>query len=237
MYLSCTHFRQLTSNKVAASCKHYAECVTFPLQKGTGTFAEELKWSYTYLQNNVEPRIYELVQATFASFEPLEQGDHLFLKLSLDHLVLSNDANEAALVDAVFNYTIKTNSKTENVLEVSQNLSAITYNIMPVQDHKENPFSDDYVQRITGIYQTTGVEEFNRTFAKLEADITYSSSHFRKVTVTVSLWSHKTVSSSLSTHITMDNIPEYCKNKSPQPMKPIASFYIRKFRTLIFVPT
>ena len=39
----------------------------------------------------------------------------MFLKLILDHLVVSDDANEAALVDIVFNYNIKTNSKTEDI--------------------------------------------------------------------------------------------------------------------------
>ena len=146
MYLF-THFRQLTVNNVAASCKYFAKYVTFPLRDGVseGNFTNELKWSYAYFQNNVEPRIYELVQADYATFDTLEQGGPLFLKLLLDLLVVSNDANESALVETVFNYNIKTNSKTEDIPQVYRNLSAITDTIMAIRDHKDNPLPNDYV--------------------------------------------------------------------------------------------
>ena len=158
-------------------CKYYAKYVTFPLPNRafTGTFTKELKSSYAYFPNNIEPRIYKLVRAEFSSIEPLGQGDPLFLKCILNYFVLSNEADEAAaLVDAVFNYSIKIKSKTKNILEISQNLSAITDTIMAICEHKENPLPNDYVQHPTSIYQTTSVEAFNCNFAKLDDDVIYS---------------------------------------------------------------
>ena len=92
-------------------------------------------------------------------------------------IILSNDANEVALVDTVFNYNIKNDSKTENIPKVSQSLSAITDTIMAICDHKENSPPDDYVQHLIKIFQTTSVEAFNQTFAKLEDDATYTTTY------------------------------------------------------------
>ena len=133
----------------------------------------------------------------------------MFLKLLLDHLVVSNDANEAALVDTVFNYNIKSDSKTEDIPQVFCNLSAITHTIMGICDHKENPLPDDYVQNLAKIFQTTSVEPFNQAFAKLEDDVTYSQ-RFSRVTKSTAICNHQLASSSLSTRIIMGNAPEYC---------------------------
>ena len=206
-----TYFQQFTVNDVAVSCKYYANYVTFPLRDGVseGNFTNELKWSYAYFRNNVEPRIYEVVQADYATFDSLEQGGPLFLKLLLDHLVVSNDANKAALVDTVFNYNIKTNSKTEDIPQVCRTLSAITDTIIAIRDHKDNTLPDDYIQNLAKIFQTTSVESFNRAFDNLEDDVTYSH-RFRRVTTPTALHHHQLASSSLATHITMDNTPAYC---------------------------
>ena len=80
-----------------------------------GTFHNELEWTYSYLRNNLEPQLYEKVQSEFATFEPLKQAGPLFLKLLLDHLVLSNDVNESALVNTVLGYSVKDNHKTEDI--------------------------------------------------------------------------------------------------------------------------
>ena len=123
----------------------------------------------------------------------------MFLKLLPDRLVLSNDANDTALVDTVFNYSIKNNSKAKNSLEVSQNLSAITDTIMVIRNHKENPLPDGYVQHLTSTYQTTSVEAYNRFFAKLEDNVTYSQCN-HKVTTSPSIQNCQIVSSSFATH-------------------------------------
>ena len=107
-------------------------------------------------------RLYEIVESKFATFEPFEQAGPLFLKLLLGHLVLSNDANEAALVSTVFNFSIKDNHKTKEIYEFSHMLSSITETIVAIRDHKEAPLPDEYLQHITGIFQTTSVTKFNR---------------------------------------------------------------------------
>ena len=207
-----THFRQLDRDQVAASCEYYAKYIQFPVSGSTipSTFARELEWSYSYFRNNVEPRIYELVQVDFLTYSTQEQGGPLFLKLLLDHLVLSNDTNEAALIDTVFNYNIKNLNKTEDIYEVTRLLSSITDTIIAIRDHKENPLPDDYLQHLTTIFQTTSVDAFNRTFSKLEDDVTYSR-RFRMVSKTAALRnSPHILSSAVANQITMDNTPDYC---------------------------
>ena len=172
MYLF-THYWQLTCDQVSASYRYYALNVRYPITSTVngatittkGTFHNELKWTYSYFRNNVEPRLYELVQREFVTFEPL--AGPLFFKLLLDHLVLSNDTNEAALVNTVLGYSIKDNHKTEDICEVTQLLSSITETVAAIQNHKENPLSDDYLQYITTILQTISVPKFNRDFAQL----------------------------------------------------------------------
>ena len=125
--------------------------------------------------------------------------------------MLSNDSNKTALVlvSTVFNYSIKANNKTEDIYEVSCVLSSITDTIVAIWYHKENPLPDEYFQHLTSIYQTTSVEKFNQTFAKMEDDITYSH-RLCKVTQSASVRNHPSpFSSSTATQITMDNTPEY----------------------------
>ena len=176
-----THYRQITADQVAASCKYYAKYVRFPLPNTTelGTFARELEWTYSYFGNNVESRTYEITQKGFQGYEPIEQGGPLFLKLLLDHLVVSNDTSESALISTVFSYNIKNLNKTEDIFEVTKLLSAITDTIIAIRDHKDHPLLDDYLQHLTTIFQTSSVEAFNRTFSKLEDDVIYSR-RFRK---------------------------------------------------------
>ena len=171
-----THYRQITADQVAASCKYYAKYVRFPLPNTTelGTFARELEWTYSYFGNNVESRTYEITQKGFQGYEPIEQGGPLFLKLLLDHLVVSNDTSESALISTVFSYNIKNLNKTEDIFEVTKLLSSITDTIIAIRDHKDHPLPDDYLQHLTTIFQTSSVEAFNRTFSKLEDDVIYS---------------------------------------------------------------
>ena len=133
-----------------------------------GTFHNELKWTCSYFCNNLEPRLYEIVQNEFVTYyDPLEQAGPLFLKLLLGHLIFSNDANEAVFMSTVFNNNIKNNTKTEDIHKVIWVLSSITDNIVAIWDHKENPLPNEYLPHLTSIYQTTSVEKLNRTFAKL----------------------------------------------------------------------
>ena len=76
MYLF-THYRQLTCDQVAASCRYYTLNVRYPITtivNGTiattskRTFHIELEWTYNYFRNNIEPQLYEKVQSKFATF-------------------------------------------------------------------------------------------------------------------------------------------------------------------------
>ena len=135
-----THYRQLTCDQVAAPCRYYALDVRYPITiivngnitTTKGTFHNELEWTYSYFRNKVEPQLYKKVQSEFATSEPLEQAGPLFLKLLLDHLVLSSDANEAALVNTVLGYSIKYNHKTEDIYEVTWLLFSITETIVAI---------------------------------------------------------------------------------------------------------
>ena len=212
MYLF-THHRQLNCNEVSASCKYYAKIIRYPITtivdgKTTitkGIFHNELEWTYSYFCNNVKPGLYEIVQSEFTTNDPLKKGGPLFLKLLLDHLILLNDANEAALMSTVFNYNIKNLNKTEDIH---------SGHIKHYRHHCHNSglqrtaLLDECLQHLTSIYQTTSVRKFNRTFAKLEDDITYSH-RFQKVTESAAVRNHPSLLS--SSIIIQTNTPEYCQ--------------------------
>eukprot|EP00536_Pseudo-nitzschia_multiseries_P005532 jgi/Psemu1/12769/gm1.12769_g len=180
---------------------YYAQSVHFrvPNQDEDGTFNREFEWSYSYFRKKTDlTRLYETVQKEFQTYDPLEQGGPLFLKLLLvDHLVISNnDANKTALlVDTVKNYNIQQESD-EDIQEVTKLLSTITNTILAIHDHNEHQLPDDYLQYLTKIYQTTtsSVNDFKQTFAKLEDGITHSQC-LCTVTKLVALWKSSMASS------------------------------------------
>eukprot|EP00536_Pseudo-nitzschia_multiseries_P015569 jgi/Psemu1/43086/gm1.43086_g len=104
--------------------------------------AESCKY-YAQHVNLVPPR---KAEGTFA-----QQGGPLFLTLLLDHLLISNDASEAALVKIVKNYKIQQNWK-EDIPEVTKLISSITATVMTIRDHKAHQLPDDYFRNLTKGY-------------------------------------------------------------------------------------
>ena len=101
----------------------------------------------------------------------------------------------------VFNYNINKLNKTEYIFEVTGMLTSITNTIVGTHDHKENLLSDEYLRHLTGIYQTTSVDNFNWTFTK---HVTYSY-YCRKVTNSPALRSQPSINfSTLTTHRSID---------------------------------
>eukprot|EP00536_Pseudo-nitzschia_multiseries_P017995 jgi/Psemu1/53575/gm1.53575_g len=169
-----------------AKLKYYAKFVQFPITNNQeGTFSCELEWSYNYFRNNTKLRLlYETVQKEFATYDHLEQGGPLFLKLLLDHLIISNNASEAALIDTAKNYNIQQSSD-EDILVVTKLVSFITDMIVAIWDHKEHKLPDNYLQSLTKVlYQTA-------SFAALQKTIIESNSMAGSIT-------------------TMENTPSYC---------------------------
>eukprot|EP00536_Pseudo-nitzschia_multiseries_P014043 jgi/Psemu1/37351/gm1.37351_g len=164
------------------------------------TFSCELEWSYSYFRNNTELRLrYKTVQKNFATYEPQEQGGPLFLKLLLDHPIISNDTSKAALVDTIKNCNIQQNLD-EDIPKVTKLLSLITDMIVAtsIQDHKEHELPDNYIQSLVKVYQTTSMDQFK------------PSQSSKMTSPTVDNFAPLPKSNFMGSISAMENTPAYC---------------------------
>ena len=174
-------YQQFTITDVANSNKYYAKYVTFPVvvptgstKTTTGTFARELAWSYSHFREHVESGLYESVNSEFPHFKTEQQGGLLFLKLLLNKLVINNKSSLENLVTTVVYYDIKKENPSENIFEVVLPLAAATRTIINLQDDKEYPLPEKFVQKMLKVMQTTSVPGFNSNFKTLEDQLTFN---------------------------------------------------------------
>ena len=169
------HYRLLTADEVAASCEYYQKYITFKGTTAECTFAKELAWSYNYFRNHVETSLFDTINAEFRMYSPSQQGGPLFLKLLLDELVVSNEANLQALILTTTTYDIKSkNSEDEDIVEVVKLLSSISETILAIRNDDQHPLPEQYVQNICKVFQTTSCEAYNTSIRKLEEDVIFN---------------------------------------------------------------
>jgi hypothetical protein len=158
-----TDYLRLTPQQVGASSKWYSGFV--PDEE---LMQENLNWSLAYYERNVEKALFDKVHANLMNYPSDEQGGPLFLKLLLDRVTTTSQANLAALKHIVDSYRIKTSCKGEDIETVVSLFTAVFDNISSLGN---GDLPDDSTKKLLRIFQSTSVPSFNDLFQKQEQEL------------------------------------------------------------------
>eukprot|EP00536_Pseudo-nitzschia_multiseries_P002122 jgi/Psemu1/4936/gm1.4936_g len=157
------NYLQVTAKQVALSSKYYAEF--FPAEQMT---RENLTWSFAYYKKNIDKILYSTVHSLWMDYEPSEQGGSLFLKLLLNKVSTTEEANLKALTHTLLaTYQIKRDCNGEDIGEVVELLTAILNNLVECWPTRDLP--DEAITNLICLFGTTSIEPFNTLFDALEA--------------------------------------------------------------------
>lgn len=158
-----TDYLRLTPEQVGASSKWYSGFV--PEEE---LMQENLNWSLAYYERNVEKALFSKVHANLMSYPSDEQGGPLFLKLLLDRVTTTSQANLAALKHIVETYRIKISCKGEDIETVVSLFTAVFDNISSLGNGE---LPDESTKKLLRIFQSTSVPAFNDLFQKQEQEL------------------------------------------------------------------
>ena len=100
--------------------------------------------------------------------EPASRGGSLFLKVLLDQVTTTGEANLRQLIHITETYSIKTNCPGEDIQKVSDLLGSIYDSLNTIRKEDLPP---DSVSNLLKILQTTSVPNFNNQFRKMGNDL------------------------------------------------------------------
>ena len=133
---------------------------------------ENLNWSLAYFQNNVESKLYARVHAKMLAYDPRTHGGPLFLKLLLDQITTTSEANLKQLLLILETYKIKVSCPGEDISHVVDvftsifdNIFALNKGILPVNS----------VRHLLQVLQTTSVDDFNAAFGRMTSSLNYAT--------------------------------------------------------------
>ena len=153
-------YLKLTPEQVAASSKWYSLFVP-----EANLMQEDLSWSMSYYEKNVEPELYLKVYNKFMRYPTAAQGGPLFLKILLDSVTTTGEQNLKSLIQIVETYRIKTSSPGEDVDRVVNMFNAIFDNIDTLRNGVLPPNS---VENLLVVFQSTSVPKFNSYFERFQ---------------------------------------------------------------------
>ena len=153
-------YLKLTPERVAASSKWYALFVP-----ETNLMQEDLSWSQSYYEKNVESELYLKVYNKLMRHEAAARGGPLFLKILLDCVTTTGEQNLKSLIQIVETYRIKTSSPGEDVDRVVNMFDAIFDNIDTLRNGVLPP---NLVENLLIVFQSTSVPKFNSYFERFQ---------------------------------------------------------------------
>ena len=154
------NYLKLTTADVAASNKWFNAFAPDDAQANT-----DLDWSLAYYEKNVDADLYSKVHTKMSKHPIDEQGGPLFLKIMLDLVTTSAEANLRAIEVVLDTYKIKTSCPGEDIETVVGLFTAIFDTLGSLRDGE---LPADSVKKLLGIFQTTSVDDFNSQFETLE---------------------------------------------------------------------
>jgi len=153
-------YLKLTPERVAASSRWYALFVP-----EANLMQEDLSWSLSYYEKNVEPELYLKVYNKLMRHTTAARGGPLFLKILLDCVTTTGEQNLKSLIQIVETYRIKTSSPGEDVDRVVNMFDAIFDNIDTLRNGVLPPNS---VENLLIVFQSTSVPKFNSYFERFQ---------------------------------------------------------------------
>ena len=157
-----TDYLGLTAEQVANSSKWYTLFV--PQDQ---LMQENLRWSLAYYEKNVEKTLYSKVHSQLLEYPVESRGGPLFLKLLLDRVSTTNEANLKAIIHITETYKIKRSCKGEDIETVVELFRALYDNMSSL---KHGTLPEDSVKNLLHVFQTTSVSSFNDLFATMEKE-------------------------------------------------------------------
>jgi hypothetical protein len=156
-------YLRLTPSRVAASSEWYSQFVPIEQQ-----FQEDLNWSLSYYEKNVKDDLYQKVYNKLLKFPPDSYGGPLFLKLLLDQVTTTSEANLKSLLHIIETYQIKVSCPGEDVEKVVSMFDAIFDNVESLRNGVLPP---DSTENLLKLLQTTSVPKFNAYFAMMTQEL------------------------------------------------------------------
>ena len=158
-----TDYLRLSVREVAESTKWYA---TFaPADR---LIREDLLWATSYYEKNVETALYNTVHSKWMESSRDERGGPLFLKLLLNQVTTTSEANIKALTHIIETYSIKASCIGEDIDEIVTTFKAIFNNLEAL---KQGLLPPDSTRNLLRIFQTTSVTRFNEQFEQMEKQL------------------------------------------------------------------
>eukprot|EP00536_Pseudo-nitzschia_multiseries_P012355 jgi/Psemu1/290231/fgenesh1_pg.468_\ len=127
----------------------------------------QLNRSFWYYEKNVDKDLFITVFSKWMNYEPCEQGGPLFLKLLLDEVRTTGEANLRSLIHILEAYNIKTDCKGEGITKVVA-LFRSGFRIIKELKKQGGELPDNSVSNLLRVFRTTSVDEFNSQFERLE---------------------------------------------------------------------
>ena len=162
-------YMNITAQNVANSSRWYRQFLPI-----TTNIQEDLNWTLAYYKKNTAPDLYQKVYKRMVTYDRATHGGPLFLKILLDLVTTTGEANLRALKEIVNSYSIKTMCPGEDIQKVTDQLQTVYRNIDALTKGK---LPDDAALRLLRIMQTTSVPTFNTTFAGQETELTQQEIH------------------------------------------------------------
>ena len=157
-------YLRLTAKQVARSTQWY---VSFT--HDDDLIQEDLLWSYSYYEKNVDETLYATVHSKWMSYSPEERGGPLFLKLLLDQVTTTSESNLKALIEIVETYQIKTSCPGEDIDVVVPMFRSIFNNIESLRKGNDLPLES--TRNLLRVFQSTSVDSFNSIFEDMEKQL------------------------------------------------------------------
>ena len=161
-----TNYLRLSTDQVALSTRWQA---AFLLDEEL--IQENLNWSLAYFEKNVEKALYDRTHQKMIPFDIRSHGGPLFLKLLLEQITTTSQANLKQLLLILETYVIKTDCKGENINVVVDmftscfnNINALSHDILPANS----------VKHLLDRLQTTSVDDFNSIFHAMAQELAIS---------------------------------------------------------------
>ena len=153
-------YLQLTPQQVANSSKWYSSFIP-----KSELMQENLTWSLAYYEKNVDPALYAKVHSELSTYAVDERGGPLFLKLLLDRVTTTNEANLKSMIYITETYRIKKSSKGEDIESVVELFTALYDNMASL---KNGQLPEDGLKNLLEIFQSTSVPSYNELFKDME---------------------------------------------------------------------
>ena len=159
-----TDYLQIPLQQVVDSSKWYSA-----FAPSDQVMQENLDLSFAYFEKNVQPELFSRVHSKMMDYDPDARGGPLFLKLLLDQVTTTSEANLASLILIIDTYKIKGTCIGEDISKVVDMFKSIFENISSL---KHGALPADSVKKLLQVFQTTSVDDFNELFANMLKQLT-----------------------------------------------------------------